>query len=381
VYIGSSAAPVYGRHPSARKFQISQINFLTQMKLLLLASLLSFNYAVPAEVQGGPVNTVAGISTLPTGYMRPFFKQVRKFFFYGEVSPKVLTPGNRARWMQVLGHPAGFKIVTKDDVKLDTLYIPKRGARRTMIFFSGMLEGGEGVIETAGWFYKQTDFNILIVTRRGYRGSEGSSIESGELGVYYDVQAAISYLVKRKSQPLKSLWINGYGMGGTYATIGATFFPEIAAFILDRSFPDYFSFASHALPYVPKALLRPVYNKVFSRGAIDEIPPNQYFVEPSTPFSSSGMSIVNMFKDSYDIPDAFFMLGSDDGVIPQAHKLELINSYVGASNFTLEQYTALSDIMDIGIGHTQSFANDDVNKDKLLAFIKKHTPKETGGWF
>jgi dienelactone hydrolase len=104
-----------------------------------------------------------------------------------------------------------------------------------------MGEGGEGMLRHAVWFSKNAKLNTLIVTRRGYRPSGGSSINSGELAVFYDVQASISFLIKEKGINIESIAIYGYSLGGLYAAVGAAHFRNMAGFILDRPFPDYLS--------------------------------------------------------------------------------------------------------------------------------------------
>lgn len=94
------------------------------------------------------------------------------------------------------------------------------------------------------WFQQKCQFNVLIVTRRGYLPSEGSTIRSGELGIFYDVQAAISHLVKSRGVSMELIWIYGYSLGGMYSAIGGAYFPKIRGIIIDRGFPDYLSSAT-----------------------------------------------------------------------------------------------------------------------------------------
>lgn len=86
------------------------------------------------------------------------------------------------------GNPFPFFITTKDDVKLDTIYVEQEGANHTIVLWGGMLGGREGQSHMAVVLREHGLVNILLVSRRGQSASEGSNIKSGELGVFYDTQ-------------------------------------------------------------------------------------------------------------------------------------------------------------------------------------------------
>lgn len=53
-------------------------------------------------------------------------------------------------------------------------------------------------------------------------GSEGSAIQSGEGGVFLDVEAAIRFVLREKQVPRDKVVVHGLSLGGVYAsTAGA----------------------------------------------------------------------------------------------------------------------------------------------------------------
>jgi pimeloyl-ACP methyl ester carboxylesterase len=232
-----------------------------------------------------------------------------------------------------------------------------------------MHKGGESMFQNAAWFRDNGEFNIMIVTRRGYQGSEGSTVESGELGIFYDVQAAMSHLVNIYRTPMNKIWVYGYCLGGTYATIAAIFYPDIAGAILDRSFPDYFANVKRVMPLIPSFIIRMLYNQVFAMNTVDSLPVDHRILEPKVPFLSSGMSIIHMFKN-YEIPDFFFLLGDDDWYVPKSHSVELLRSYTSNNEWDLNQFTELNDVALLHKNHIEFAMNNETDaRYKIRRFL------------
>jgi hypothetical protein len=239
-----------------------------------------------------------------------------------------------------------------------------------------MLGGGEGMLRYAHWFKTNAGFNTLDVTRRGYTGSEGSTIASGELGIYYDVQASISYLVRTQNIPLHQIWFYGYCLGGSYAMTAGSHFTGLGGIILDRAFPSYFGSAHRPFRFIPKFAMKRIYNQVFPEGIIDPLGRGVDFVEPDVDFSSSGMSLINMLKE-YSGPQVFFMFGSDDWIIPHYQTLELLQAYTSSwypdqdfKDWPLDKFKQLQNVAVLQKGHLDFFMKgEDMSRNKLLRFI------------
>lgn len=162
------------------------------------------SYSVPDQSKG--VSTLPGFSFLPVRFLR-------SMGFYGDKvdrNPDKLRSPSINHWLNLSGNPENFWIETKDGVKLDAVYIPYPNATHTVVLWGGMLGGWEGQSRVSYWFQDHVNVNTLLVSRRGQSLSEGSNIRSGEMGVYYDVQASLSYLALNQSQKLENVIVYGY---------------------------------------------------------------------------------------------------------------------------------------------------------------------------
>ena len=110
-------------------------------------------------------------------------------FVLGEALPKNREPnsGELHFYKSVGGNNNGISIVTKDGVTLDAAYIKNtRGEfKKTIILFGGMLGGFTGMVRYANWFRNNSDVNTILASRRGQDKSQGSTVLSGELGMFY----------------------------------------------------------------------------------------------------------------------------------------------------------------------------------------------------
>jgi hypothetical protein len=99
------------------------------------------------------------------------------------------------------------------------LKVEQPGATHTIVIWGGMLGGREGQSHMSVLLQEHALVNTLLVSRRGQSLSHGSNIKSGELGLFYDTQASLTYLVKKRKIPLDRIIVYGYCLGGSYATI------------------------------------------------------------------------------------------------------------------------------------------------------------------
>ena len=91
----------------------------------------------------------------------------------------------------VIGRGNRFHLFTKDGYKLDALYVEaqcndEEPRRRGALCFHGNGMYLDSMGEFAS-FYLSHNVSVLLVTMRGYPGSEGDVRNEGEPGIYLDV--------------------------------------------------------------------------------------------------------------------------------------------------------------------------------------------------
>lgn len=125
-------------------------------------------------------------------------------------------------------------ITTLDDIKLDAVWSDSGNKEApTAIVFHGNACTLNAFVDHAKW-YRDREFNVLLITMRGYPGSEGSSITSGEIGLYLDAEAAVRYAVETKGVDREKVIAHGYSLGGALATAAGYFFGTYVT--LDHAF-------------------------------------------------------------------------------------------------------------------------------------------------
>ncbi|KAJ3160530.1 hypothetical protein HK101_000905 [Irineochytrium annulatum] len=145
-------------------------------------------------------------------------RRVRAGFF-----PLTVTP-NTADPLASTPHDTP-RIRTKDGALLDCLYLPSPDPTTspTALLFHGNGMTHHDMLDFAQW-YADAGINVLLPTMRGYPGSTGSLVESGELGIFYDVQALVSHAVLTLGLNRERMVAHGYSIGGAYACIAASVF-------------------------------------------------------------------------------------------------------------------------------------------------------------
>jgi pimeloyl-ACP methyl ester carboxylesterase len=97
-----------------------------------------------------------------------------------------------------------------------------------------MLGGWPGMLRYASFVGTETNFDTFLPSRRGFGASTGSNGVSGELGVFLDLQAILSYLVNVKGIDMKNIYIYGYCLGSVSAMMGAYYYPSLGGIVTDR---------------------------------------------------------------------------------------------------------------------------------------------------
>ena len=131
-----------------------------------------------------------------------------------------------------------FLLKTKDGFSLDALYVKarhcdeKKNPRGALCFHgNGMYLDAMGEFAS---FYLSRNVSVLLITMRGYPGSEGDVRNEGETGIYLDVAASVDYMIDKGFLPT-DLIAHGFSLGGSLASAAAVHH-ELGALVLDHTF-------------------------------------------------------------------------------------------------------------------------------------------------
>ncbi|MBU0634341.1 MAG: alpha/beta hydrolase [Candidatus Omnitrophica bacterium] len=143
---------------------------------------------------------------------------------------------------------------TEDNVKLHGWFIPKNGAKTTLVFAHG--NGGnishrlEKIL-----FFNKLGLNIFIFDYRGYGKSRGCPSEAG---LYRDGRAALSYLKSapaRDDKGKQAIIVYGESLGGAVA-IDLAAKEKIDGLILEGTFTNVRDMARIIYPVLPAFLIK-----------------------------------------------------------------------------------------------------------------------------
>lgn len=138
------------------------------------------------------------------------------------------------------------KIETLDkSVELHGWFIPKKGAKKTLLFFHGNAGNISQRMDSIKIFH-DLGLNVFIIDYRGYGLSTG---KPNEQGLYDDARSAWEYLAQTKGIPASSIIIFGRSLGGAVATQLASEVPA-AGLILESTFSSATDVARHLMPFL-----------------------------------------------------------------------------------------------------------------------------------
>jgi len=101
-----------------------------------------------------------------------------------------------------------------DGVRLHGWYIPRQGARQTLLFFHGNAGNISHRRESIEIFHR-LNLNVFILSYRGYGASEG---KPDEQGLYNDARSAWRYLTLDRKIQQQDIILFGRSLGGAVAT-------------------------------------------------------------------------------------------------------------------------------------------------------------------
>jgi esterase/lipase len=247
---------------------------------------------------------------------------------------------------------------TLDGIAIDSLWAPGSEGSPVAILFHGngsILDSMEGY---AHW-YRSKGFGVLLVTIRGYPGSGGDAIESGELGVFFDIEAAMHFVVNTQRVPINKVVAHGFSLGGAYAaTIGRYFDPPV---VLDHAFTNVEDIVVRVADWLPEFITRPAARDAFPAGVVTPISGARIPMKTAH-FITDGMS--NLEKVGHLESDLFVIFGSEDPMMPVEFAQGLL-----AAKFKDASKRAVRSV-DIPGGHWGPFYKHADAEAKFEAFLR-----------
>lgn len=127
-------------------------------------------------------------------------------------------------------------ITSADGLKLHATYFPCEGSKKVAVCFHGYTSEGLNDYSTLAIFYRENQYNLLLVDERSHGKSEGTYIGFGCLD-RHDAKLWIEEMVKRHGEDCKIL-LHGDSMGGSTVlmTTGLELPVQVKAAISDCAF-------------------------------------------------------------------------------------------------------------------------------------------------
>ncbi|MDP6685427.1 MAG: alpha/beta hydrolase [Candidatus Omnitrophota bacterium] len=155
-------------------------------------------------------------------------------------------------------------IDTVDGAKLNTWFIPRDGAKYTLLFVHGNAGNIGDRIDKIELLHK-LGLNIFIFDYRGYGKSKGIPSEKG---VYRDAQAAYEYLISKKNVSPERIVPYGESLGGAIA-IDLAYKEKVGALITESTFSSAKDMARVIYPRLPTFLILSKFDSVSKIKDID----------------------------------------------------------------------------------------------------------------
>ncbi len=155
-----------------------------------------------------------------------------------------------------------LSLETRDGVSINGWFVPKPGARATMLWFHGNAGNMGDRVAQIKTYHDRWSVSQMLIDYRGY-GKSGGQVS--EEGTYEDGRAAIAYLLKDKGIPPGALILFGRSLGAAIAVQMATEF-KAAGLILETPFTSIRDLARHHYPLIGR-----VYPLAIRYASIDKI--------------------------------------------------------------------------------------------------------------
>jgi pimeloyl-ACP methyl ester carboxylesterase len=257
----------------------------------------------------------------------------------------VLAPGKLGRVRN--GHPpleatiggSRLSLKTHDGFKLDALYVESQKLLDSNPWGVIIFHGNAMCLDAMGvfaQFYQSRGIHVLLVTMRGYPGSEGDVRTEGEPGIYFDVAAAVDFMITKKMFSPQHLIAHGFSLGGSLAAAAAVHH-KLGGLVLDHTFTSAAAVAQHnavciVAQHVSKWIPQWMSASV-AEGAMNAtfVAGNDVQLGRAGCVKTDGLSSLNKVKHYNG--RLVLIYGTDDTIIPTSHADEFEEAY-GGSSFT-----------------------------------------------
>ena len=161
-------------------------------------------------------------------------------------------------------------IKTEDNIKINGWFIPKEGAKDTILFCHGNAGNIGNRLEKI-IFLQEADVNIFIIDYRGYGKSQGRPTEEG---LYLDAAAAYNYLVNTREIKAENIILYGESIG-TAVIINLASREKIAGLIAEGAFSTGRDMGKQIYPFLPAFIFS---NKFDSLSKIKDVNEPKLFI-------------------------------------------------------------------------------------------------------
>lgn len=153
-----------------------------------------------------------------------------------------------------------INVQTADGLKLFGWYVPPSSPQRPVILWFHGNAGNVGITATRAIPYIKEGYGVLMAEYRGYASNAGKPSEEG---IYADVRAFMSWLVKEQKIPLSSVILYGESIGSGPALQVAMENPGLHTLILQSPMTSAEDIATLRYPFMPvKLLLKDKYDNI-----------------------------------------------------------------------------------------------------------------------
>lgn len=179
-----------------------------------------------------------------------YFWSIQRSKMYEQSAALQTTPDRLGMKYEQFTIPSGTGV---ERGELYTWWIPAdRTGAPTLLFLHGNKRNVSHMIEHTQRLH-DAGYNLLIPDYRGYGKSTGG--EPTEAKMYEDAEAAWNYLLQRREQDPKSVFIYGHSMGGVVGIDLALRHPEAAGLIAEGTFTSMRVMGEAEYPWLPVNVL------------------------------------------------------------------------------------------------------------------------------
>ena len=264
--------------------------------------------------------------------------------------PLSMTPP-RAQTLSMLGAKT-VQLKTQDGFNLDGVWAPPRQAGGpAVVLFPGNACVADNLLVQAAW-YRRQGFGVLLMSMRGYPGSEGDSAAAGEVGMVYDTAACLDFMLAQGVTHDRII-AHGFSLGGVMAATAGYYYDVHVT--LDQTFTD----ATTIMKKCAKGL-----GSLAGRMSNKLFPIGKAFKLGSRDTQTDGMSSIGKVKQCKR--EVFVLTASHDHMMAPQFATQLLAARYGDDNVVKAKRAAVA----FG-GHCVSFTSDPRATTPYAAFLRE----------